>query len=147
MAYRAELAHVHAPKDVLTRIAVVSVKVATTALTVLVPVEIVTTAVGGCLVALTFGVGFFVLSLIWLPFLVLLLGTSWLWLHAWYLRPILLVPGIVIAIVANLYVMLTPDPEKDAKYAKLSIAQEWPLSWYLIKPPKEYYERTELVSE
>jgi len=143
IAYRAELAHVHAPKDVLTKIAVVSVKVATTALTILLPLQIVTTGLGGCLIALTFGIAFFVLDLIWWPFLVLLLGTSWLWLHAWYLRPILLVPGVLISILGHLYVMLTPDPERDAKYAKLSITNEWPLSWYLMKPPPEYYEWAE----
>lgn len=103
----------------------------------LVPVEVVTTAAGGCLAGLTFGLLFVVLSIIWWPFLAFLLGTSWLWLRAWYLRPILLLPGVIVALVADLYVMFTPEPEKDAKVMKLSMADEWPLSWYLLRPPAE----------
>jgi len=78
----------------------------------------------------------------------LLLGTSWLWLDAWYLRPILLVPRVLVATLADLYVMLAPEPEKDAKYMKLSMAGEWPLTWYLIKPPAEYYRgKVDIESE
>lgn len=72
-----------------------------------------------------------------------ILGASWLWLRAWYLRPLLLVPGVVISLLAHLYVMLAPEPERDAKYSKLSISDEWPLTWYLLRPPAEYYERAE----
>jgi hypothetical protein len=39
--------------------------------------------------------------------------------------------------------MLAPEPERDAKYSKLSISDEWPLTWYLLRPPAEYYERAE----
>lgn len=141
MEYRISLAKAHAPKDVLTKIAILSLKLITTIFIVLLPLQMVTTAIGGCLIAITFGILLFVLSVIWWPFMILLLGTSWLWLHAWYLRPILLVPGVLIATLADLYIMLTPDPERDSKHAKLSIAGEWPLSWYLIKPPAEYYRR------
>ena len=139
MEYRISLAEAHAPKDILTKTATLSLKVISVVLMVLVPLEMVTTAIGGCLIALTFGILLFVLSVIWWPFLILLLGTSWLWLHAWYVRPILLIPGVLIATLAELYVMLAPDPEKDAKHAKLSITGVWPLSWYLIRPPAEYY--------
>ena len=135
MNYRVRLAHDYAPKEPLTRIAILLVKATTAAQTILVPLEIVTTAVGGCLITLTFGFLPFVLSVIWWPFLALLLTTSWLWLVAWYLRPVLLVPGVLIANIANLYAMLTPEPEKEAKYTKLAIADEWPLSWYLLKSP------------
>ena len=138
MQHRILLAHDYAPKEPLTYIALLLVKVTTSVQTILVPIEMVTTAVGGCLIILTFGLLIFVLTVIWWPFLVLLLGTSWLWLIAWYLRPVLLVPGVLIANLATLYVMLAPDPEKDSKYAKLSIAGEWPLSWYLLKPPTRY---------
>jgi len=138
MEYRISLAHTHAPSDILTKTAILSVKVTTSIWVILVPIEVVTTFLGGCLIGLTFGVLLFVLTLIWWPFFVLLLGTSWLWLRAWYLRPILLVPGVLVSNLANLYITLAPDPEKASKYAKLSIAEEWPLSWYLIKPPAEY---------
>ncbi|MBI4332361.1 MAG: hypothetical protein HY673_13895 [Chloroflexi bacterium] len=141
MEYRMSLADLNAPKDILTKSAMVLVRVLTGATIVLVPLEIATTGIGGCLVAITFGVLILVLTLIWLPFIVFLLGTSWLWLHAWYLRPILLLPGAVVALLATIYIMLAPDPEKDAKHAKLCMAERWPLTWYLIKPPAEYYER------
>lgn len=138
MQYRISLAQDHAPKDILTKTAIVLVKVLTGVLIILAPIQVVTTALGGCLIAITFGLLTFVLTLIWWPFFVLLMGTSWLWLHAWYLRIILLVPGALIATLANLYVMLAPEPEKDAKLQKLAITDEWPLSWYLIKPPAQY---------
>ena len=140
MAYRINLAKTHAPKDILTKTATLLLKVVEWVWLIFTPVEIVTTALGGCLIAITFGVLSFVLTLIWWPFFLLLLGTSWLWLRASYLRPILLVPGVLVAALASLYVMLAPEPEKEAKFAKLSIAEEWPLSWYLMKPPAEYYE-------
>jgi len=140
MNYRISLAKAHAPKDIFTKTATLLLKVVTWVSLILTPVEIVTTALGGCLIAITFGLFSLVLSVIWFPFLWLLLGTSWLWLRAWYLRPVLLVPGVLVSALANIYVMLAPEPEKDAKYAKLSIAEEWPLTWYLIKPPAEYYE-------
>jgi len=138
--YRVSLAKEYAPKDIFTETAILSVKVATGILAVLLPLEMLTTAIGGCLIAITFGIFIFILTLIWWPFLALLLGTSWLWLHAWYLRPILLIPGVLIAFIADIYVMLAPEPEKDAKVMKLAIAQEWPMSWYLIKPPAVYYK-------
>ena len=124
----------YVPGDILTKTAILLVKVGTGVLMILTPLEIVTTSLGGCLIALTFGVFALVLSLIWWPFFMFLLGTSWLWLHFWYLRPILLVPGVLVAIVADLYIMLAPEPERAAKIAKLSIAGEWPLSWYVIHP-------------
>ena len=139
MDYRISRAKTHAPKDILTKTAAFLVGVITTVMVVLAPLQMLTTAVGGLLIVITFGVLLLVFTILWWPFLILLLGTSWLWLHAWYLRPILLVPGVLIATLAHLYVMLAPEPEKDAKYAKFSMVGEWPLSWYLIKPPAEYY--------
>jgi hypothetical protein len=139
MNYRTEIAHANSPKDIITKIAKLFVKGTTAILIILTPLQLLTTALGGCLIAITFGIFSFILSIIWWPFLMLLLGTSWLWLKAWYLRPILLFPGIIIAFVAHLFVMLMPEPERDAKYIKLSLSDEWPLSWYLMKPPKEYF--------
>lgn len=138
--YRSSLAQEYAPKDIFTKTAILLVKVTTGILVVLLPLQMLTTAIGGCLITITFGVLILLLTLIWWPFLALLLGTSWLWLHAWYLRPILLIPGVLIAFLADIYVMLAPEPEKDAKIMKLSIAEEWPVSWYLLKPPAVYYK-------
>lgn len=134
MRYRITLAHIYAPSDILTKIARLSVCGISVASIVLVPLEIVTTGIGGYLIGFTFGLGFFVLSVIWWPFLALLPGTSWLWLHAWYLRPLLLIPGVIFSALATLYIMLMPEPEKDSKFMKLSLAGEWPLSWYLVWP-------------
>lgn len=136
---RVRMAKEHGPHDILTNIAWALAKVLAAFTLVLFPIQIVTTSIGGCLIALTFGLLILVLTVIWLPFYGLLLGTSWLWLSAWYLRPILLLPGLLVSLVAGAYVMLAPEPEKDAKWAKLALAHEWPLSWLLIKPPPEYY--------
>ncbi len=136
---RAALARQHGPQDIFTRAALLCVKVGSTALLILLPVQVVTTAVGGCLIALTLGLFAILLSLIWLPFLGLLLGSSWLWLKVPLLRPILLVPGVLIALIAHAYVMLAPEPERDAKWAKLTLAGEWPLSWLISFPPDEWY--------
>lgn len=132
--YRIGIARDYAPKDPFTSIALLLVKATTSAQMILLPIQLITTAIGGCLIALTFGLLALILSFIWAPFLGLLLGTSWLWLKAPYLRPILLLPGVLIANIANLFIMLAPEPEKEAKYTKLSIAEEWPLSWYLMSP-------------
>jgi hypothetical protein len=139
MNYRIELAKKKSPSDFFTFVAKILVKVFTSILVILIPLQLLTTAIGGCAISMTFGLLLVILTIIWWPFLMLLLGTSWLWLKAWYLRPILLFPGILIAFISHLYIMLIPEPQKDAKYSKLSISDEWPLSWYLMKPPKEYY--------
>jgi hypothetical protein len=45
------------------------------------------------------------------------------------LRPILLLPGVTIAVVANFYVSLIPDMgEKYQKLIKLAICDNWPYS-------------------
>ncbi len=138
---RAALARHYGPQDIFTKVAKVSMEAGSTALLVLFPLQIVTTAIGGCVVGLTFGLFAFLLSLIWLLFLGLLLGSSWLWLKVPLLRPILLVPGVVLALIADAYVRLAPEPERVAKWAKLTLAQEWPLSWLIVFPPDEWYSR------
>ena len=134
---RIGVARANAPADIFTKLSRMLVKFTTSLLVMLTPISMITTAVGGCLIVVT--IGFFALPilLVWFPFYNLLAGTSWLWLQAWYLRPILLIPGVIIAFIADLYVMLMPDFERGAKITKLAICEEWPLSWYLIKPPKQ----------
>ena len=97
----------------------------------LLPVQLITTFVGGVLIALTFGIFALMVTILWLPVLAVLLGTSWLWLNAPPLRVLLFLPGIAIAMLAHAYVALMPEIERDAKYYKLSLAGEWPLSWWL----------------
>jgi hypothetical protein len=132
------LAKEYGPKDILTLTAWVLAKSLALLSTLLLPVEMVTTAIGGCLLALTFGLLAILLTMIWLPLYALLLGTSWLWLKAWYLRPLLILPGVLVSFVADVFVMLAPEPEKGVKWAKLALAHEWPLSWLLLRPPEEY---------
>ena len=137
--YRCALARARTPRDIFTKVARLSMAANSILSIPLVPVELVTTFAGGCLIALTFGLFWLVLTAIWLPFLGFLLATSWLWLKAWPLRPALLIPGLLVALLAHVYVILSPEREKDAKIAKLALVEEWPLSWYLMKPPPEYY--------
>jgi hypothetical protein len=134
---RIGVAKANAPADIFTKFAKMLVKFTTSLLVMLRPVSRVTTAVGGCLVVVSIGFLALPISFVWLPFYYLLSGTSWLWLQAWYLRPILLLPGVIVALIADLYVMLMPEFERGAKITKLAICEEWPLSWYLIKPPKQ----------
>jgi hypothetical protein len=134
---RIGVAKANAPADIFTKFAKMLVKFTTSLLVMLRPISRVTTAVCGCLVVVTIGFLALPISFVWLPFYYLLSGTSWLWLQAWYLRPILLLPGVIVALIADLYVMLMPEFERGAKITKLAICEEWPLSWYLIKPPKQ----------
>ena len=134
---RIRAARVNGPADIVTKFARMLVKYTTSLLEVLKPISMVTTAVGGCLVVITIGILALPISFVWSPFQYLLVGTSWLWLQAWYLRPILLIPGLIIAFTGNFYVMLMPDFERGAKKTKLAICEEWPLSWYLTHPPKQ----------
>jgi hypothetical protein len=135
---RVELAKEYGRRDILTSITWGLAKSLAVVTMLLFPLEIVTTAVGGCLLALTFDLLLIPLTIIWLPLWALLLGTSWLWLKAWYLRPILLLPGVLVSFVADIFVTLAPETERAAKWAKLAIANEWPLSWLLVRPPEEY---------
>ena len=134
---RIGVARANAPSDIFTKLSRMLVKFTTSLLVMLTPISMITTAVGGCLIVVTIGFLALPILIVWFPFYNLLAGTSWLWLQAWYLRPILLIPGVIIAFIADLYVMLMPDFERGAKITKLAICEEWPLSWYLIKPPKQ----------
>lgn len=134
---RIGVARANAPADIFTKLSRMLVKFTTSLLVMLTPISMITTAVGGCLIVVTIGFLALPILIVWFPFYNLLAGTSWLWLQAWYLRPILLIPGVIIAFIADLYVMLMPDFERGAKITKLAICEEWPLSWYLIKPPKQ----------
>ena len=134
---RIGVARANAPSDIFTKFAKILVKYTTSLLVAFKPISMVTTAIGGCLIVFTIGFLALPILFIWLPFYYLLAGTSWLWLKARYLRPILLIPGVIIAFIADLYVMLMPDFERGAKITKLAICEEWPLSWYLTHPPKQ----------
>ena len=107
------------------------------------------TFVLGLAVTATFGLLLFPLSVLWLPFFGTLLGTSWLWLKIPVLRPFLLLPGVIIARVANLYVSLTPDMgEKYQKVLKMGLCDAWPLSLLLFQISiRDQRNNPELFSE
>ena len=79
-----------------------------------------------------------ILTGFWFPIWGFLVGTSWLWLKYAWLRPILLVPGLLGALVATVFLMLVPDPKKEPEY--ITLIQEWPLSWQIYRPSEDYYD-------
>ena len=136
-----QLARVHSPDDPFTKLALAVVRGVCTVLSVvLFPIGVITTFLGGLLIALTFGLLLIPINLIWLPIFGALSGTSWLWLHAWYLRPLLLLPGVLLATMATIFVVLTPMPEealRGEKALKGFLASEWPLTWLIWRGPPE----------
>ena len=134
---RIGVARANAPSDIFTKLSRMLVKFTTSLLVMLTPISMITTAVGGCLIVVTIGFLALPILLVWFPFYKLLAGTSWLWLQAWYLRPVLLIPGVLVAFIGDLYVKLTPDFERGSKLTKLAVCEEWPLSWYIKHPPKQ----------
>lgn len=134
---RVQMAKAGAPADLFTGLTRLLVKAVTSILVILLPIAKLTSAVAGCLIVFTVGFLSFVFLFVWLPLYHLLIATSWLWLKAWYLRPILLIPGIVIALISDIWVILTPDFRRKAKQKKQAMCEEWPLSWYLVNPPEE----------
>ena len=99
----------------------------------------IVTLVLGLLVSISFGILLLPLSIIWMAFFAILLGTSWLWIRAWYLRPFLLVPGVFIAVIADLYTSFVPDMgEKYQKILKLTICNEWPYSYLVFEESRNF---------
>jgi hypothetical protein len=102
------------------------------------PLQFVTTAVGGCLVGCTFGLLLIPLSLVWMVFLALLLATSWVWDRLELLRvpPLVAivraavaVVGIPLALIAEIYVSLMPSMgDLEGRFEKLVTCWVWPFS-------------------
>ncbi len=106
---------------------------------VLKPVDYVARLIGHLFIMLV--ITFMILALldiIWIGIWWLLITSSRLWLEAPWTRPFLVIPGTILAIIAHTYYMLAPDPHKVTEYA--SIPQEWPLTWFIWKPPSAYFE-------
>ena len=111
---------------------------------VLRPIDIIMQFVGRGLIAVVLGMLLLiVIHGVWMFFWLPLMGTSWLWLRYGALRPVLLLPGIVLAIIAHIFLLLVPDPHKNPKYNLM--AQEWPISWHLWKPTQAYFDANPLV--
>ena len=137
--FRVSFARAHGPSDFFTLVArLVVSKVSLVLELALSPVDRVGRVVGRGLVI--FVIGLFILlglTAIWFLIWLLLMGSSWLWLKSFWYRPLIILPGMALAVVAFVFLMLVPDPQKNAKY--LSLAREWPLSLHLWKPPNDYF--------
>lgn len=105
---------------------------------VTIPVQLVTTFIGGCLVGCTMGLLLFPMDAIWIVLMGLLVGTSWLWSKASALRlpvfvalariPIAVI-GIPLAVIAEIYVTLIPHMGNwEGRMTKLTTCWIWPFS-------------------
>jgi len=100
----------------------------------LVPVGCLTNMATGCMIVLSMGIFGILFSLLWLPFFGLLIGTSWLWIRVWPLRPLLLVPGLLTVVVTfTLAALIHDDPGGFDR--KAALIMYWPLSWHVMSPP------------
>ena len=68
-------------------------------------------------------------ALLYFPMAVVLEGTSRAWFRFPYLKPLLIIPGVSMAIIASTY-LTTIGVERDdvARFRKISDAEEWPLT-------------------
>jgi hypothetical protein len=93
------------------------------------PVQLVTTSVGGCLVSLTFGLLLIPITIIWQLFFWPLLGLSWAWDRVPLLRIPLAIIGIPLAALGTTYVALMPSMgDMGSRVTKLVICGTWPFS-------------------
>lgn len=140
LAQRVSWARRNAPRDVFTFIAVFGVRPVASLITFsLQPIDRLARLLGRLSIIFV-GWGlilFFFITVAWLPFLGLLAGSSWLWLRFPITRPLLLLPGSILSLTLTAFLMIVPDPEKKPNY--VDIAKHWPLTWYIWRPPEQYY--------
>jgi len=97
---------------------------------ILLPVELVTTFVIG----LTFFIPFwtlvylFLMNIIWFPFSLYIMSTSWLYQKVFILRPILAIISIPLLIVLDSFLGIMANPDKADKYNEATIIDSWPFS-------------------
>ena len=141
LSSRVAIARMYGPQDWFTRSALFANDVFTIICFVLIPIQIVTTAASGCLFVLTAGLMILPLMLIWLVFSRLLLGTSILWIKVPISRPLLILPGLLVAFLAHLFVQLVSNPDGPSDRAvKMLLCDAWPLTWLVLRPPVEWQE-------
>lgn len=92
--------------------------------------EMVTTALLGLVIAIPpIGLVYvFIMTLIWLPFSGFIIGVSWLYKKVPILGFPLSLIGIPLVIIINIFLQLTPNPDKVDKYNKLTICESFPFS-------------------
>ena len=120
----------------ITAVTASIVKFLTTACSIpLLPLIPITTASLGCLVAIPpIGLAYVaIMTLIWMPLSGLLIGMSRLWERVPLLQPLLAFVGIPLALIGNIFISLTPNPDRQDKMIKLAICDSFPLSHQVIK--------------
>lgn len=128
------------PNDPLTKAAWVIQKIFIFPTMPLLLIAIIVKNLLGLLAGCTFGLLLLPLSLIWLPFFGYALGTSWLWIKFPILRPILLIPSVLINTIGVTYVAFIPDMgEPFQKALKGALCDSWPYSWHIHQLSKELY--------
>jgi len=97
---------------------------------VVVPIQVVSTFVLGCLVTVTFGVFLLPISFVWMVlFLGPLLGLSCSWDKVPLLRVPAAILGIPIAVLGDAYAAMMPSMgETGSRVTKLLVCQTWPFS-------------------
>lgn len=102
---------------------------------IVVPLQIITTFLLGILVTLTFGLLLYPLSIIWIVlFLGPLIGISFLWEKASFIRPFISILGIPFALIGDIYVSLMPSMgEIDSRVVKMLYCQTFPYTWSFHK--------------
>lgn len=96
----------------------------------LLPLIPITTTSLGCLVAIP-PIGLIyvlIMTLIWMPLSGLLIGMSRLWERVPLLQPLLALIGIPLALIANIFISLMPNPDREDKVIKLAISDSFPFS-------------------
>ena len=89
--------------------------------------------VHGCLMVITFGIYALLWTIVWLPFLGVTLGTSWLWAKVPLLWPVWALLGVPFVIVACVLAMLGPqDPGGEDKTQKLGLMNAWPYTYFVM---------------
>ena len=123
------------PRDVFTKFGFKTTQILARVLAI--PLFFLTPITSGTihvLNACTLGIIVIPFTLAWLVLFGGLLGSSWLWLKVPIFRPILLIPGIVIALIAYFYAHLMPVlGDLPGKWLKLGITSSWPYSYSMIK--------------
>ncbi len=123
--------------DVTTKAMWLAVKACTTATMILLPVKFIVHLPLALIFPLIAGPLLLAFSFLWMPVYGLLLGTSWLWLKCWPLRPMVAVPGLIFSIAGDTLLMFAPPPRDPddiaARLIQADFADEWPLSWLIFK--------------
>ena len=100
-----------------------------------IPIQIVTTFVLGILIRLTFGLLTHPLNLVWsLLFFYPLIGLSYVYEKATFLRVFVSIIGILFAVLGNTYTSLVPGmQEPDKRLSRLILTESFPYSWHFYQ--------------